>query len=464
MEITALPASALMEKLSLSAARGDATGHRPSHARSEHVTRDSDHACCAKRPRGQGHGWGHGVGTRPGRAVEVLRQELRASLRSELHVSITGTPRAYHAGQDEAADPATLTAEALSAARRLMQTDPAAAARTLDTFRSAVRDAAAQTRTVIGADDDAELDDAVARIDAGLDALDNETATQRAASADVLELDVQTRQRSTLRIRTQEGDLVVLDLRRVDRLSADSVGVSSADGAAAAASIEISSRSRLHLRVEGDLNEAELGAIRDILAQAENAANDFFATGASAGTDGLATALTIDGEQLAAVDLRLRMRQTATLDYTAVRVPQAASVPSQSEPAPATGAPAADVSTAGAVENAAHDDAVTVPGDAADAPPAAPDAPALSGADAPAALAAADNLQLARFLHGVATGFGGNEGGVSVQYHYTQSFKLTLLRAVTHVLAPEASDTPSPVGAGVDATGEDAAAQTVRAA
>jgi hypothetical protein len=397
--------------------------------------------------------------------VEVLRQELRASLRSELHVSVTGTPRAYGAGQDEATDPATLAAETLSAARRLTQADPAGAARTLDTIRTAVRDAAAQTRAVVGADGDSEVDDAVAHLDAGLDALGNETATHRAASADVLELDVQTRQRSTLRIRTQEGDLVMLDLRRVDRLSADSVGVSSADGAAAATSIELSSRSRLRLRVEGDLNEAELGAIRDILTQAENAANDFFASGASGVTDGLAAALNVDGEQLAAVDLRMSMRQTATLDYTAMRVSQAAAIPAQGEPvpAPAAVATAADISTAAAAENAAPDNAVAVPGDAAGAPPA-PDTPARAVSDAPAASAAANDPQIARFLHSVATGFGGNDGGVSVRYHYTQSFKLTLLQAVTHVLAPDASETSARARDGADAADEDTSVQTTRAA
>ena len=39
-----------------------------------------------------------------------------------------------------------------------------------------------------------------------------------------------------------------------------------------------------------------------------------------------------------------------------------------------------------------------------------------------------------------------------------------VLQAVTHVLALEASDTPSPAGGGVDATGEDASAQAARAA
>ncbi len=463
MNVTALPVSALMEKLSPGKAQADAARHRPAHARHAHAARDAGQGCCAKASHG--HARGHGLGARPGRAVEVLRQELHAHLRSELRVAVTSASGGFSAGQDDGSDPVSLAADTLGAARRLTRSDPADAARTLDAFRSAVRDAAAQTRALVGTGDGDELDDAVARIDAGLDALDNETATHRAASASVLDLDLQTRQRTTLRIRTQEGDLVVLDLRRVDRLSADSAGVSTADGAAAAASIELSSRSRLRLRVEGDLNEAELGAIRDILAQAENAANDFFARGAGGGSDGLAAALNVDGEQLAAVDLRLRMRQSATLEYTAMRAPQPAFIASQGEAVagPAGAPPAADGSTAGASENTAQDSAVPAPGDAAGAPPAA-DTPAGAETAAPAAPAFADEPQIARFLHGVATGFGGNEGGMSVHYHYTQSFKLTLLQAVTHVLAPDASDTNPPADADAEAAGTDSAAQATRAA
>jgi len=463
MDVSALPVSVLMEKLSPGAPRGEGPGRRIGHTHGERPAHDDARACCPQRTRGHAHG----LAARPGRALDVLRLEIRTQLRSELHVRVTDAPPAALTAANEP-DPAALTTETLAAARRLTQEDPASAAATIDTFRAAVRDAATQTRAALGNDDGGELDDAVARIDAGLDALDNETATQRAASTSVLDLDVQTRQRTTLRIRTQEGDVVMLDLRRVDRLSADSVGASTADGAAAAASVELSSRSRLRLRVEGDLNAAELDAIRDILAQAEDAANRFSATGGRS-VEGLAATLNIDGEQLAAVDLRLRTRQTAKLDYSAVRVPQAATTPSQSEPvpstaqAPATIAPAADVGTAGGAEKIAQDTTAAVSGDAAGAPPA-PHTPSHFASSASAVPPPADDPHVVRFLHGVASGFGGNEGGVSVRYHYTQSFKLTLLQAVAHVLAPDASDTTSPARASVDTTTGDAPAQATRAA
>ncbi|MEQ8663047.1 MAG: hypothetical protein RLW62_19705, partial [Gammaproteobacteria bacterium] len=171
-----------------------------------------------------------------------------------------------------------------------------------------------------------ELDGVVAGIDDGLSALATETAGNRASSASVLAVDVTSRQRSTIRIQTQEGDLVMLDLRRRDTLSARSAAVSDGAGASASASattLELSSRSKLRVSVEGHLNEAELGAIRDVLAQAEKVADGLFDAGS-----GAPTPLAIDTTQLAAVDLRIRARQTTSITLAEMRAaPAAASAP-----------------------------------------------------------------------------------------------------------------------------------------
>ncbi|MCB1850867.1 MAG: hypothetical protein KDI83_08815, partial [Gammaproteobacteria bacterium] len=44
-----------------------------------------------------------------------------------------------------------------------------------------------------------------------------------------------------------------------------------------------------------------------------------------------------------------------------------------------------------------------------------------------------------QFRHSVQEGFAGNENGLAVRFHYSESFKLDLFRAVVHAVTPEES-------------------------
>ncbi len=374
-----------------------------------------------------------------GRALGIFRQELRETLRAQFNPKLSGKENPY----TRALQPATsgdVADEALLAARKVVAESPTKASAALISFRARVQETATSVRETVGVPDDvADVDDAVARIGRGLDDLESQVASNRESSASVLAIDTRSKQRSTISIRTQEGDIVKLSLRRKQSLSATDVAVSNGNGTSTSTELEVSSRSRMMLKVEGDLNESERAAIQNVLAQAEQMANDFFG-GDMAKAFSLAEGFEFDTEQLARVSMRFRMHQVSNVvslapaPALATPMPTTPIGPEASPPVAAPESPVAPISTA--------QPATDTP------PPVVPDV--LETSDEPVATRPPEVLasdkssalsdffySLSAFLRSVGEGFGVAGSGASFTYHYSESFKLSLLNAVMHTVAPE---------------------------
>ncbi len=192
-----------------------------------------------------------------GRALEIFRQELNYALYAKLGLKLAAERPVYDAVKT-ALTAGDIATDTLGTASRVVAENPDVSSRALIRFRQSVQAAAAYTRETVGGDDDIDgLEDALGKLDGGLDELDEETSRNVRSEASVLSVDTRLRQRSTIRIRTQEGDVVRLDLRRAERLSAEDVAVADERGLATRTEVSLSSRSRFTLSVRGDLSEAK---------------------------------------------------------------------------------------------------------------------------------------------------------------------------------------------------------------
>jgi hypothetical protein len=156
------------------------------------------------------------------------------------------------------------------------------------------------------------------------------------ASGAAFTADAVLRQKTTLQFVTQEGDVVELTLRSRTALDMAGAAGSGADGVVAAGSARLIAGSRLAIHVQGNLNDEEMAAIQDVLTQVEDLAAQFYA-GSVDTAFAAASALDIDGSQLAAV--ALDMRQSLRL--------HAAAAVGTAPAAPADAAPDAVAATAG---------------------------------------------------------------------------------------------------------------------
>ncbi|MCC7463031.1 MAG: hypothetical protein IT480_11285 [Gammaproteobacteria bacterium] len=125
------------------------------------------------------------------------------------------------------------------------------------------------------------------------------------------------RERTTLHVVTQQGDLVEIELRARAELGMAAAASASSDAAAATAAVRVVSGSSLEVRVRGDLNEKELAAIGEVLGEVEALAAQFH-SGDVAAAFAAAGALRIDGGQLASV--AMEMRQSLRLQAAAAAV------------------------------------------------------------------------------------------------------------------------------------------------
>jgi hypothetical protein len=397
---------------------------------------------------------GHRRGGHRGRALGIFKQELRMTLRAQFNPKLASAENPYTRAQspatsDEVAD------EALAAARQLVAEAPAKAAKSLISFRATVQETASYVRKVVGISEDmTDVDNTVAKVGEGLDALEGEVALNRESSASVLSIDTRSKQRSTISIRTQEGDIVKLSLMRKDSLSARDVAVSNGSGRATSTEIEVSSRSRMMLKVDGDLNESELAAIRNVFAKAEQIADDFFG-GDMAKAFSLAQGFEFDTEQLSRVSLQFKVRQVSDIAYAESMPPRIPprmppeSLPALSATEPVTAPVIAPQTVTDASTGVAASDSVEVA--------------AQPGVNEPAALPAPDTSSaladffdsLSAFLRSVGDGFAATQGSGSFTVHYSESFKLNLLKAAINTLAPEqAADAAANAEAVIDEVSE----------
>ncbi len=373
------------------------------------------------------------------RALTVFKQELRVAIESRFRAKIAISQPAYAKQQDNP-NSSDVSREALGSARQLVSEAPTNSGKALISFRAVVKETASFVREALGPQNDtSDVDDAVALMNKGLDDLKTKAADNRESVATALEINTRSKQRSTVKIRTQEGDVVKLSIKRFDRLSATDTARIEDGVTSATTEIEVSSRSRLMLSVDGDLNDDELAAIQNVFAQAEAIANQFFGGDIAAAFD-LAAGFEFDVEQLARVNMGFRSYQSTNIAYTeTTRLAPTVAPAIEPEPAAHDNAPVANTPLAAPtiVETAQveTDHAAIPPIGQTPALPPSPPTPASSSLSEFFGL-------VSDFLRSVGQGFEGSDGSsaTSVQLHYSESFKLTLLSAVLNVVAPEKSD------------------------
>lgn len=280
----------------------------------------------------------------------------------------------------------------------------------------------------------------------------------------VAALRYQKSEKTMLRLRTQEGDIVRIKIS--NRTSAKVTG-GSGEGDEGFEDLELSlkSSSKLRVKVQGHLNADEMAAIQDAIGQASGIADYFFANdidGAFAAAEGF----NLDTEQLSGMKLRLRMRESAL--YAPTRTP----LPESGPVGPADDAPASEAAAAGdapvvgtmSPSVAAANALATTPTPAevdaladASAPPAAEDAAASDGAGATAeggttdsgASSMADALRaISDFLSHVVDVMGNGTGGPADQLSI--SLKIRIVRSTVEALTDfrEAGQISEPVLAG----------------
>ena len=116
---------------------------------------------------------------------------------------------------------------------------------------------------------------------------------------------------TSLKIRTQEGDVVRIRFQTRESAKAE-LSHEVGDGVEST-ELKLSSRSseKLSIRVKGHLNEAELAAIHSAIDQAASIADSFFSGDVGSAFEA-ASALDVDGDQLARFKLKMRVRESVT--------------------------------------------------------------------------------------------------------------------------------------------------------
>jgi len=369
-----------------------------------------------------------GIRGRRGLALGILKQELATWFKARYSLGHVQAP----ATTDDVAD------ETLSAAKHIVAESPSTAAKSLISFRARVEQAATYVREVIGADDGAEeIDDVVAKVGEGLDELENDVANYRESSASVLSVDTRSKQRSTIQIRTQEGDIVRFSLKRVDSMSATDVAYADGEMSVTSTEVSVSSRSRMMMSVEGDLNEAELAAIQNVFAQAEMIADEFFEGDIGAAFN-VAQGFEFDTEQLARVNMRFRMREATSIAYAETKpaIPVGRIDPPVIAPSEVEGPAEVTAATEPVVRPVVSEPVVQpIVSDPVLQPIEQPEA---ETAVSPMGTSALENFldALGVFLRSVGEGFVKASTESSFRYHYSESFKLEMLKAVLHTVAP----------------------------
>jgi len=114
-------------------------------------------------------------------------------------------------------------------------------------------------------------------------------------------------------VTTQEGDKVKITARSDSRFYAESLSVQNENGELNYAAAEESNRSGYSLKVKGDLNEAEMAALEDLMAQVNDLSEEFFSGDISTAFD-MAMSLTSDADQIAKFSLNLKQRQVSAYE------------------------------------------------------------------------------------------------------------------------------------------------------
>jgi hypothetical protein len=119
------------------------------------------------------------------------------------------------------------------------------------------------------------------------------------------------RERFSLDILTAEGDRVSIRFKALAVTEAAAVQVSDGETTATAVQGSVISRGRFRIEVDGDLSEAERGAIGDLLDEVDGVAKDFFGGDVQAAF-AAASRVRLEGDALSAFSLRLSYAQSVT--------------------------------------------------------------------------------------------------------------------------------------------------------
>ena len=116
---------------------------------------------------------------------------------------------------------------------------------------------------------------------------------------------------------TQEGDKVVINAISDSQLYEQSYSSANENGASSIYSSSEQSSSGYSFSVQGDLNEAEMAAIEDLLGQVNSLADEFYDGDLATAFD-MALELESDGDQIADFSLNLRQQQVQSYQYSGI--------------------------------------------------------------------------------------------------------------------------------------------------
>lgn len=226
--------------------------------------------------------------------------------------------------------------------------------------------------------------------------------------------------------------MVTLMFRQRESFSA----LSASDGSVSFDQLEMSSRSRMDLKVRGDLDEGELQAIKAVFERAQEIAGSFFG-GDLAEAFSKASELEFDSSELAKVKMKFREQEVSRVQYA-----QTGPYPVLQPAVPApTSEP--DIAAAPTAVETASDLSPVAPGNdpetvvaAAGSEPATASAEATEPATEQTSAIERFVVDIRSFLRATTEGFEKPDGQ---RYFYSESFKLSLLRSVIEASAPEQS-------------------------
>ncbi len=116
---------------------------------------------------------------------------------------------------------------------------------------------------------------------------------------------------------TQEGDKVVINAMSDSELYEESFTSANENSSLSMYSASQQSHSGYSFSVEGDLNEAEMTAIEDLLGQVNSLADEFYDGDLATAFD-MALELESDGDQIAQFSLNLRQQQVQSYQYSGI--------------------------------------------------------------------------------------------------------------------------------------------------
>lgn len=387
------------------------------------------------------------------RASTIFAHEARAALARRFpgagHAHDHGRlDHAWRARADLPTTPEDTANSLVGTAKRIVASEPKDAQATIAEIGREVRTAAAAARLVVRSDAErTEVDAALRYFETGLSALESNDAEQAQAQS---RAEAHLRQGSRIQIRTQEGDVVELRLRRA--LSASTVTTDTANGSTN--QIAVSGKLGLRLDIVGDINESELAAISAVFEQAASIAEAFFAGDLAAAFDA-AAGIEFDTDQLATISLAFRFKAYAATTYAAL----AETAPAQSAEAPAAQSIASEATATAANESAVpsaetpvsetseNDVAAAPSGELSAATTDAAEASATAGAQPAGDSARIDSLAdltriVADFFASLIAGLEdlqtASDESPATSYRLATAFKLELLQTVLRVAAPDA--------------------------